>query len=187
MAREVDELLQAYLHETELPVSQEARAGQQAERPEVTAAVSPGPNAELKALIESYLEVVEGERAVEFAAPRSQDVDELLRRYVLDQEDVSGELESTLRQHLTTEESTVLAGEVSPAVNRVAARLVETADLDQRLSRYASAFAEEDEKQHAFSDDHESTLKGLPPPNSPPIPLGSALARDIRRKSSPAR
>lgn len=187
MAREVDDLLKAYLHEPGVGAAQGGSPTEQGEQPGVAVAARPNPTAELEALIESYLEVVESERAVEFVAPRSQDVDELLRRYVLDQEEVSGQLESALRHHLTGEHPAMQPGEVSPAVSRIAAHLGETADLAQRLTRYASAFAEEDEKQHAFSDDHESTLKGLPPPNSPPIPLGSALARDLRRRSSPAR
>lgn len=167
------------------PARAESPQGSKAEeRPE--AAATPD---DLDELLASYLEV-EGGGEESFAMPRCPEVDDLLRRYVLEEQDVSRDLATTLRQHVrevreTSEERSVTAtppprdgsAEWSQAV---AARLRETADIDERVRSYAAAVAQEVERSHAFSDDHDSTIKGVPPGNAPPIPLGSELARQLK-------
>lgn len=162
----------------EAKAAAEAKAASEAKAPE-----------DLDELLASYLEVESGSEE-SFAMPRSPEVDDLLRRYVLEEQNVSQDLATTLREHVrevreTSEERSVTAtppprdgsAEWSQAV---AARLRETADIDERVRSYAAAVAQEVERSHAFSDDHDSTIKGVPPGNAPPIPLGSELARKLK-------
>jgi hypothetical protein len=180
---EVDDLLEAYLGEAQPNGTRRKPTLAKPSRSEKRT------SGDLENLLSVYMQTVEANAQQEqpaFALPRSSDVDDLLRRYVLDQENVGEALESTLRQHLKTSDHPVVAADASPEVwaREMASVLRQsTGDLGQRLSRYASAVAEQDEKDHAFCDDHDSTLKGVPPPNAPPIALGSEMAKTIRKKT----
>jgi len=178
---EVDDLLEAYLGEAQ-PDGTRRKPAKASKLSEKRA------SADLENLLTAYLQMAGDAQAENpaFALPRSSDVDDLLRRYVLDQEDVSTALESSLRQHLKTSDHPAIPADASPeAWAREMASVLRqsTGDLGQRLSKYASAVAEQDERDHAFSDDHDSTLKGVPPPNAPPIALGSEMAKTIRKRT----
>jgi hypothetical protein len=143
---------------------------------------------ELEGLLASYLEVSSHDDQ-DFSVPRSPEVDELLRLYMLEEKDVSKDLTSSLREHVRTSRETAEERAVTVTPPRgpsaewsqtVAAQLRDTQDIDERVRSYAAAVAHEEERTHTFSSDHESTIKGVPPPNAPPIPLGSDLARQIK-------
>jgi len=53
--------------------------------------------------------------------------------------------------------------------------------LDERLERYAQAYAELDEQAHAFTADN-ATIKGVPPPNAPPIPSAAPWPGNCSRR-----
>jgi hypothetical protein len=149
---------------------------------------------ELQQMLSRYLDTASGVAPEErdFSLPRNTEVDELLRRYTLDNEDVSDRLASSLREHLRRQPADrAPTPQPSPRVSssqwtRVTASKIEgSRDLDERMQSYAHAYAEQDEQAHTFTSADDSTIKGIPPPNAPPIPLGSPLAKEIKRSLTP--
>jgi hypothetical protein len=191
---DIDLLLQDYLggkgSQGETEVSSDAHAGDGshgATSPEAKRAkTSAAAPVALEQMLSRYLDTARGssdERV--FSLPRCIEVDELLRRYVLDQEDVSDRLASSLREHLRRQPEAPNRNSSSQWAPVTAAKLDAASGLDERLQRYAHAYAEQDERLHTFSSADDSTIKGIPPPNAPPIPLGSPLAEEIKRSLTP--
>ncbi len=152
---------------------------------------------ELESLLGAYLETTAQSHTPDFAVPRSSEVDDLLRRYVLDLEAVEDDLTASLRDHLEQRRAETAEVPAAPAAEalsetdadptwraRTASRVRETVDLENRMQEYAAQVAEHEETTHAFSCADESTLKGVPPPNAPPIALGSPLARRLKKKTT---
>jgi len=144
---EVDDLLEAYLGGPQPDGTRRPARGKGSDpSPGKPSKSEKRTSGDLENLLGAYLQTVDGSQPEQsqFALPRSSDVDELLRRYVLDQEDVGNALESTLRQHLETSDHPAVAADASPetwAREMASVLRQSTADLDQRLSRYASAVA----------------------------------------------
>jgi hypothetical protein len=145
---------------------------------------------ELEQLLERYLETIPEHQAhealAEFATPRSQQVDELLRRVELDgRKTEPAELARSLKDHFEAVESGRYAESAASAERtkwrkRTASdihRMVGS-DVHERVQSYVRQVASEDEATHAFDDDHESTIKGVPPGNSQPI----GVDRKYRRR-----
>ena len=150
---------------------------------------------ELEGLLERYLETVPetepeadlaeteaaeaAEALAEFSVPRSRRVDDLLRRVQLDgEEHPPAELARYLRDHLeAVKEPRPPVAPVSLTEAKWRKRTASDihrmvgADVRSRVESYVERVAIEDEEAHLFMEDHESTLKGLPPGNSAPIGL----------------
>ncbi|MCK5800495.1 MAG: hypothetical protein KAI47_25075 [Deltaproteobacteria bacterium] len=147
---------------------------------------------ELEGLLERYLETVPetepepdlaeteaAEALAEFSVPRSHRVDDLLRRVQLDgEEHPPAELARYLRDHLeAVKERRPPVSPVSSAEVKWRKRTASDihrmvgADVRARVESYVERVAIEDEDAHLFMEDHESTLKGVPPGNSSPIGL----------------
>jgi ATP-dependent exoDNAse (exonuclease V) beta subunit len=164
-----------------------ARRGGSAAESESRPAASAGERdeakggAQLEQLLAAYLST-ENQQQASFRVPRSPEVDELLRRYVLeDEREVAESLRHSLREHV--EAPITSRTPTAEWAHTVAASVSETQDLDERVRAYARAVAVAEEQAHAFKADDDSTLKGIPPGNAPPIPLGSPLANQLKRES----
>jgi hypothetical protein len=136
----------------------------------------PAPAApdDLQRMLTLYLEVDEDVApGPDFSLPRCVEVDELLGRYALDGEDVEQDLAAALDEHLRQAEGATQLFSGSPLQWRqvTAARVRDMFELGERMKAYALAYAERDEL--AYTEDPEwddETIKGVPPPNAPPIP-----------------
>jgi hypothetical protein len=152
---------------------------------------APPAKADLRELLARYLDTFPGdgdEAKREFALPRSAEVDELLRRQVVDNEHVEHELVGSLRAHLEAvprDERHAPEPDASSWAQVAASTQHALSSLDERLERYAHAYAELDEQAHTFGSADDSTIKGIPPPNSPPIPLGSPMAKQLKSQIPP--
>lgn len=177
MAPTLDDVLQSYLAEPTVRKPQGSSNPPRGRRPHISA--------ELQDLLAAYIGTANQEQQ-RFLLPRSAEVDDLLRRYVLDEEDVAQALESTLRHHITDSDNPAVATDSSTEehdTQETACPFLETDEFDERLLAYATDVAAQDERAHAFVDDVDSTLKGMPPGGAPPIPLGSELARRLRHEA----
>lgn len=143
---------------------------------------------ELEGLLARYLETVPEEQAeealAEFATPRSSQVDELLRRAQLDGEETApAELERSLEQHFRAVASGRAPSVESPEHAKWRKRTASDihrmvgSGVYERIESYALRVAAEEESTHAFDESDESTIKGVPPGNSPPIGVGRKLRR----------
>lgn len=149
--RAIDDLLEDYLSKGEVRRDRREQGGEQAARrprerepdrasPPALRQEAKPRDAELEDLLSSYLEV-SGGRDQDFAVPRSPEVDELLRRYVLEEQDVSQDLANSLREHVRTTRETAEERAVTVTPGRsssdwsqaVATQLRETQDIDERM------------------------------------------------------
>lgn len=146
---------------------------------------------ELEELLGRYLDTMppqEAEEALaEFTTPRSRQIDELLRRSQLDGDmAVLGDLEQSLREHLVAVDrgdsrETSGSQEYIKWRKRTASDIHRMVRVSDRVRSYAELVAAEDERVHRFDDEHESTIRGMPPPNAPPIGIGAKHRRSRER------
>ena len=194
--RDIDSLLEAYLgsdgstakRPPDVEASPPSAATAVADAPTQAEPRGPAAKPDLQELLARYLATFpsdEDDSGREFTLPRSAEIDELLRRHVVDNEDVKQELLGSLRDHLETEPHDDRAPAGSPQWAQVAVSTQhESLTLDERVERYAQAYAEHDDQAHVFTAD-SSTIKGVPPPNSPPIPARSPVAKERASQTPP--
>jgi len=189
---DVDGLLKDYL-------APNAKATEKADE-KAAAASKPVASGALKKLLNRYLETNASKKDAGFAKPRSGKVDDLLRRYMEDREDVEGDLADRLREHLDDEDreeadrldngiltSATSTSSGSDWARQTASYIHGIGSLDDRLAGYVEAVVREEEAAHAFKDDDESTIRGVPAGGGGPVPLGSEKANRIKGESGPHR